>query len=371
MRILLTNSTDIFAGGEDYVFILAKYLQRRHHEVIVSANPGHLLLQKCEDAGIATVPLLFTGMDRVFTVARQLRRAMIEHDIEIVHSNANYDRTVAAIAASFSPVPHIASVHSAHSIRHNITHVLRNRFGIDHFIADADAVRSVLVNEDRISEERISVIPIGVESDSEEFRKQARGKFRGELGVGEQTIIIGNVGRLVPFKGHKILLQAIAEVVKEQKNVLFPVVGDGELAGELEQRAKSLGITPYVRWLGFRDNLNEIYPGFDIYCHSSLELAAEAFPIAILRALATGLPVVSTNVGGIRLMVEDGRSGYLTPPEQPRELAGALLKVIGEGRLRASMGKVSYDLFRTKFHAQRMAEQVEEIYEKELDERRT
>ncbi len=371
MRILLTNSTDIYAGGEDYVLVLAKYLRRRHHDVVVSANPGHLLLRKCEDAGIATFPLAYIGMGRVFTVARQLRRAMISYDTEIVHSNANYDRTVAALAASFSPVPHIAGVHSAHSISHNITHRLRNRFGIDHFIADADAVRDVLVKEDGIAEERISVIPIGVEGGLDDASKAARERFRRDLGVDEETLVIGNVARLVPFKGHKVLLQAAAEVVKERRSVLFAVVGDGELAGELQQQAGSLGISQYMRWLGFRDNLNEIYPGFDIYCHSSLELAAEAFPIAILRALATGLPVVSTNVGGIRLMVEDGKSGFLTSPEQSHDLALALLKVIGNNGLRTSMGKASYELFRAKFYAQRMAEDVEEIYERELKKRKT
>lgn len=366
MNILLSNSTDIFAGGEDYVYILARYLMRRGHSVHVSAHPGHLLLQKCRQSNIETLPLAYTGMSRVFRVAAELRRELRKHAIDIIHSNANYDRTCAAIASTRGTTRHVASVHSSHSIQHNFTHWLRNKYGTDHFIADAQAVKDVLVNEDRISPSRITVIPIGVENDTKEFQAGARVKTRAILGVSPDTVIVGNVARLVPFKGHGILLQAIAEVVKSTTGVLFPIIGDGELMDTLRAQAKSLDIERFVRFLGFKDDLHEWYPAFDVYCHSSLELAAEAFPLAILRALAAGLPAVCTRVGGIGLMVEDGISGYLTEPKDAWALAGALLKVINNEALRRSMGKASFNLFQREFHAPTMAERVENVYAKVL-----
>ena len=362
MNILLSNSTDIFAGGEDYVLILAKHLRARGHNVWVSANPGHLLLRKCEEIGIPTVPLRYQGMERVFRVATQLHTEMKRRSIEIVHSNANYDRTCAALASAFSLTRHVASVHSAHSIQHNVTHWWRNKFGTEHFIADAEAVQQVLVQHDHIPPSRITVIPLGVEEDAAELRARSRTAARAELGVQPSTIVVGNVARLVPFKGHTYLLRAIADVVKTNRQVFFPIIGDGELMGVLQQQATDSGIEPFVRFLGFRDNLHHLYPAFDIYCHSSVEMAAEAFPIAILRALATGLPVVCTQVGGIAQMVENGVSGVLTPPEDPRALAQALVRVIADPLLRASMGKASFDLFLRKFHARAMAERVEQVY---------
>ncbi len=362
MNVLISNSTDIFAGGEDYVLILAKYLRERGHHVWVSANPGHLLLEKCEGHTIPVVPILYQGMDRVFQVVAHLRAELRKRSIDIVHSNANYDRTCAAMAATCSTTKHVASVHSAHSIQHNITHWWRNRYGTDHFIADAEAVKEVLVRQDRIAPSRITVIPLGVEEESTDFRQRARAAARAEWAVAPSTIVIGNVARLVPFKGHTHLLRAIAEVVKVHTDVVFLIVGDGELFDALQRQVRDLGIERYVRFLGFRDHLEELYPGFDIYCHSSLELAAEAFPIAILRALATGLPVVSTRVGGIGLMVEDGISGYLTLPEDPHALARALLRLLRDPVSRSSMGLASFDLFRKKFHAHAMAERVEQVY---------
>jgi len=366
VNILLTNSTDIFAGGEDYVLILARYLALRGHRVMVSALPDHLLLQKCRERGIATIPVDYRGMSRVFSVGGKLRRAVKEHAIEVVHSNANYDRTCAALATAFTPVRHIAGIHSTHSIQHNVTHWLRNQWGTDHFITDAEAGKEVLVAVDGIARERITTVPIGIENDTPEFRARARRSTRQELGVGDRTLVIGNVARLVPFKGHRALLDTIALVVRENADLLFPVIGDGELLPLLQEQSRALGIEKFVRFMGFRDNLQDIYPAFDIYCHSSLEMAAEMFPIAILRALAAGLPVVCTNVGGIALMVEDGITGRLTKPGEPAALAAALVDVIRNPALRISMGQASFRLFEKNFHASAMAEKVEQVYRKTL-----
>jgi glycosyltransferase involved in cell wall biosynthesis len=117
-----------------------------------------------------------------------------------------------------------------------------------------------------------------------------------------------------------------------------------------------------VRFLGFQDHLETIYPGFDVYTHSSLELAAEMFPIAILRALGTGLPVVCTNVGGIAAMVREGESGFLVPPDDPRALAAALIRVLRDPVLRRRMGEESLRLFHERYHASAMAERVENVY---------
>ncbi|MCC6399101.1 MAG: glycosyltransferase family 4 protein [Bacteroidetes bacterium] len=362
MNILLTNATDIFAGGEDYVLILGKYLRERGHAVWVSALPGHLLLQKCEAAGLPTIPVSYTGMDRVFAVARELRKHLRALGIHVVHSNANYDRTCAAIAAAWTGTRHVAGVHSTHSIQHNLTHWLRNRYGTAHFITDADAGRSVLIREDHIPEERITTVPIGIEDDPPSYRADMRARTRLRLGVDEDVIVIGNVARLVPFKGHQYLLESIALVAHKEPRVLFPILGDGELLSVLQEQARLLGIENVVRFLGFQDHLEEWYPAFDIYTHSSVELAAEMFPIAILRALAAGLPVICTNVGGIAMMVEEGKTGHLVKPERPDLLADALLRVIHDPAGRKAMGIASAELFQRQFHARAMAENVERVY---------
>jgi glycosyltransferase involved in cell wall biosynthesis len=362
VKILLTNATDIFAGGEDYVLVLATHLRARGHELWVSALPGHLLLEKCAARGLPSIPLEYRGMGRLFQVARQLRHAMLERGIQIVHSNANYDRTAAAFAAARTGIVHVAGVHSTHSIQHNVTHWVRNRLLTRHFITDAEAGKRVLVEQDGIAPSRVTTVPIGIEAPAPEHRDAARARIRAELGVSEQTLVIGNVARLVPFKGHRVLLDAAAVVLSQRHDVLFVIVGDGELDEELHTRARDLGILPSIRFLGFRDDLDDLYAGFDLYCHSSLELAAEMFPIAVLRALGAGLPVVCTEVGGIAAMVLEGVSGYLVPPEDPPALAHALLAVLDSPAQRCSMGEAGFQHFRSHYHAPAMAAKVEEVY---------
>jgi glycosyltransferase involved in cell wall biosynthesis len=235
LKILLTNATDISAGGEEYVHTLARYLQMRGHEVLVSGNPNHLLLRKCEASGITTIPIEYGKQAKVFAVAKTLRQMIHNHPIDIIHSNADYDRTCAAIAALFTPAKHIASVHSAHSIQFNLTHWLRNRFAVAHFVTVAEVVREILVREDKIDSNIVTYIPNGVENTTESFRREARDRIRAEWDITPETVVIGNVARLVPFKGHKYLLQSIAQVVAASPNVFFPVLGDGELLSELEQ----------------------------------------------------------------------------------------------------------------------------------------
>lgn len=372
MNVLLTNATDIFAGGEDYVLLLARYLAKRGHAVSVSARPGHLLLRKCEQLSIPTVPLAYGDMGRVFAVAGTLRRALKARGITIIHSNANYDRTCAALAAAFAPVRHIAGIHSTHSIQHNITHYLRNRLGTDHFITDAGAGRDVLIREDGIPPSRITTIPIGVENDPADVREAYREETRAALGIPRGTVVVGNVARLVPFKGHRYLLDAVAQLVRTSPSppILLLIVGDGELEEDLRAQVAALRIGPFVRFLGFRDDLHELYPAFDVYCHSSVELAAEMFPIAILRALASALPVVCTDVGGIAAMVEEGVSGHLIPPENPHELARRLLDVVGDASVRRSMGAASFTLFERSYHVGTMAERVEAVYLNSLSQHR-
>lgn len=366
MNILLTNSTDIFAGGEDYVLILARYLALRGHKIFVSANPGHLLLRKSNESGLRTIPVSYQGMDRVFAVGKELRTHIRSLEIDIVHSNANYDRTAAAIGAMRTRARHVAGVHSSHSIQHNITHWIRNRYGTRHFIADADSVKDVLVREDRISPERITIIPIGVEPGKCENAGAWRRQVRDELHVDERVIVIGNVARLVAFKGHRVLLEAVARVAQHRSDFVVVIAGDGELLDALKEQADRLNIARHVRFLGFRDDLDKLYAGFDIYCHSSLEMAEEAFPLAILRALAEGLPVVCTNVGGIAAMVEDGVSGYLKRPDDPDALADGLLACIADRNLRTSMGSAARGIFDRQYHARIMAERMEHVYEKVL-----
>jgi glycosyltransferase involved in cell wall biosynthesis len=369
LRILLTNSTDIYGGGEFYVLELARSLRSRHHDVVVVCKPGNLLYQKCREAQIPVRPLDFPGQGQLLKHILKLREIIRELGIQIVHTNSNYDRTAGAFASRISGAAHVTNVHSFHSLRHNLTHRLRNAKATDHFIVDGQCVKDMLIEKDRIAPERISVVYLGVDPDAMRPDEALRSKIRSEFRLEPTHIVIGNVARLVPFKGHEFLMRAFEAVRNRNSNARLLLVGDGELRDGLLALAKRLGIERDIIFAGFRDDLRALYSAFDVYAHASIEGGGETFPFAVLQALAQELPVVATRVGDVPAMVRDGLTGFLVPERDSSELAQRLFSLSGDQILRRKMGSQGRELLLRQFTTDKMVSAIENIYEATLQQR--
>lgn len=362
LRILITNSTGLYAGGEYYVLELAKELRRRGHSIWVSAKPDNLLTEKCRQAGVAVVPLDYPPNGRLAHFIKELKRSITHHQIQLVHTNSNYDRTAGAIAARLSGVPHVTNVHSFHSIQHNLTHWWRNRYATDHFIVDGMCVRDLLIQKDRLSPSNISVIHLGVDPTTMRRNEVLRRRVRDELRITEATVVVGNVGRLVPFKGQEYLIRAFANVSKDVRNIHLIIVGDGEMKSSLHQCAAALGVGDRVTFTGFRDDLPALYSAFDVYAHSSIEGGGETFPFAVLQALAQELPAVVTRVGDVPAMVIDGVNGLVVPDRDAEAFECALRPLLTAPVQRTTMSEAGHKIFQERFTIHRMVDDVELVY---------
>lgn len=362
LKILLTNSTDIYGGGEFYVLELAKELQRRQHNVWVCVKPDHLLRKKCEEASIRTIPVDFPPQGELLRFTIKLKQILKEYKIDIIHTNSNYDRTAGAFAARMAGVVHVTNVHSFHSLQHNVTHWLRNAYATDHYIVDGVCVRDLLVKEDHIPTSKISVVHLGVDPQSMKRDTLARMKIREELRITDDMVVIGNVGRLVPMKGQEYLLRAFALIVRQFPKARVILVGDGELRDQLLKLAQELMVQEYVTFAGFRDDLSALYSAFDVYVHTSVEGGGETFPFAVLQALAQGLPVVVTRVGDVSEMVEEGVNGFVVPEKSPNEIVEKLILLLIDQLRRESMSARSRQRLMNFFTLERMVSSIEHIY---------
>ena len=374
MNILLTNSSGIYGGGEFYVLELAKGLMRRGHAVRVACRPENLLREKCERADVPVTPVDFPPRGKFPTFIRALRKIAEADGVEIIHTNTNYDRTAGAFASRLSGVVHVTNVHSFHSLQHNLTHWVRNRFATDHFLVDGACVRDMLARADGIPAAKISVVYLGVDPDVMRPSASDRSSARRELSIGEGGIVIGNVARLVPFKGQVFLLRAFASVAARFPASRLVLVGDGELRGELEAAARELGVDGRVVFTGFRDDLNRMYSAFDIYVHPSVEGGGETFPFAVLQALALELPVIATRVGDVPEMVEEGVNGFVVPDESPEAIAEKLTVLLRERARSTAMGIMGRGRLLGRFTVEKMVSAVEGVYGRVLAgraERRT
>jgi len=137
--------------------------------------------------------------------------------------------------------------------------------------------------------------------------------------------VVGNVAALVDHKDHATLLDAAARVVARLPRVHFVILGEGELRPQLERQVARLGLGERVHLAGFRDDVDRLLPGFDLFCLSS---HMEGLGTSVLDAMCFGRPIVATSAGGIPDAVADGVSGRLVPPRDPEALAQALLRLL-------------------------------------------
>jgi glycosyltransferase involved in cell wall biosynthesis len=170
---------------------------------------------------------------------------------------------------------------------------------------------------------------------------------------------IGIIGRLAAVKDHKNLINAFKLAREKLKNIELMIVGDGPLKQELESYVQEMGLAESVVFTGARRDIAQLLSGFDIFILSSLD---EGMPITLLEAMAAGVPVIATKVGGIPEIVVDGKTGFLVPPQAPDKLAEKIYLLLENGKLADLMGKEGRKSVDENFSIGKMVSKYEAIY---------
>ncbi len=205
----------------------------------------------------------------------------------------------------------------------------------DRAIAVSGSTRDFLIHERFVPPERVRLIWNGAPLD--EFApvpaEHARA-VRQELGLPVDAPVVGTIGRLSLQKGHRYLVEAAARILAQRPETRFLVAGDGDLLEPLRAQAKTLGIAEKVVYAGHRTDVRDLLGAIDVFAISSLY---EGTPLALFEAMAAGKTIVSTAVDGCREVLEDGQTGLLVPAADAESLAQAILRVLGDDTLRASL----------------------------------
>lgn len=221
----------------------------------------------------------------------------------------------------------------------------------DKIIVVSESLKKELVERFRIApEKKVQVVELGFELD--ELLKLPSKEDR-------DVINIGIVGRLVAVKNHRMLLR-VAQKIKAK----FLIVGDGELRRELENYVRELGIEDIVEFKGWVKDLGKIYLDLDILVLTSLN---EGTPVSIIEAMAAARPVVATNVGGVRDVVEDGKSGYLVGSGDEEKFSEKLLDLINHPEKRKIFGECGRKAVNHRFSKDRLIKDTEKLYNELLE----
>lgn len=212
--------------------------------------------------------------------------------------------------------------------------------------------------------EKFVAVPSGIEL--EHFSPGHDGErlaARSALGLPRDGLIVGSVGRLDKVKGYDQLIEASVVVLQNRPDAWFAVAGDGEERKALAEQACRLGVAHRWRFLGWQENLNQVYRAFDL---SVLPSRNEGMGRTAVEAMACGLPVVATAVGGLPSVIENGVNGLLVPPESPLALADSILRLLEDEDARREMGAAGPTRARKLFSKEIMLEGIERIYNRLL-----
>ena len=208
-------------------------------------------------------------------------------------------------------------------------------------------------------ENQYRVIPLGLDLEPFLHAEDLRGQLRRELSIDDATPLIGIVARLVPIKAIHLLLEAAVKVLSTHPDAIFLVVGDGELRGALEKQARDLKIENSVRFLGFRADLPRINADLDckVLCSQN-----EGLPVAVIEALAAARPVVATDVGSVKDLIENECSGVLIPANDAGALASGIDKVLCDPLRAAKWGKAGRERVYPALDISRLVRDIEALY---------
>jgi glycosyltransferase involved in cell wall biosynthesis len=364
-------------GAALSVLELAAGQRRRGHDVTVVAGTIPSGEESMEYlAGELDVPYV-----RVSALRRELspradaravatlRALLRERRADVLHTHTSKAGATGRIAASLAGRgrPH-AIVHTYHG------HVLSGYFSprrervfrlvertlarsADALVAVSDEVRDDLVRFGVAPRDKFVVVPYGFDLDARvDVRPATRARVRAEAGVGDETLLVGFVGRLTPIKRPRDLVQTIAAV---RSDAVLAVVGDGDDRPAAEALARDLDVEERCRFVGYRRDVPAWYGAFDALLLTS---ANEGTPVVAIEALAAGRPVVATDAGGTATVVDDGETGLLAPVGDVPGLAAHLDRLAQEPALRQRMGELGARRMRERFSTERMVDDVEELY---------
>jgi glycosyltransferase involved in cell wall biosynthesis len=309
----------------------------------------------------------------VIRVYRQFRRLRPE----IVHTHMAKAGLVGRLAATAynwtrGSAPRARIVHTYHG------HVLEGYFSplmtrvfitieralaglSDAIIAISPAIREELLVRYKIGRaDQYRVVPLGF--DLGEFAaidEAARAEARRGLQIPPGVPVITTVGRLTAIKQHSLFLEVFQRVAAVRPDAVALVAGDGELRAELEAQAATLGIAGQVRFLGWRRDLATIYGATDVFLLTSRN---EGTPVALIEAMASAVPGVSTDVGGVKDVIDTASAGRLAPFGDVASLAGAVNELLADPAMRRSAGTEARQRVVTRFGAGRLVAEIAALY---------
>jgi len=360
------------AGAEVLAAALARRLQDRYRFVFLCLDGVGPLGEQLADEGFPIIDLKRRpGLDR--SVARRINQAVRDHRIDLLHAHQYTPFFYAALSRRLSASPSILfTEHGRHyPDQRKLKRVFANRLLLktsDRVTAVGHFVKRALIDNEGIAEDRIEVIHNGIDpADFPVADPDVRARARKLLGVDERTPLVMQVARFHPVKDHETAMRAFARVIDTIPNARLCLIGDGEQRQAIEAMSAELAIRDHVLFMGVREDVAELLPAADVFTLSSL---SEGISVTLLEAMAAGLPIVTTEVGGNPEVVEHNTTGLLSPRRDFRALAENFTTLLNDPAKCKSFGDAGRAKLLSRFTQEKMHHGYISLYTKLLGQGR-
>jgi L-malate glycosyltransferase len=357
---ILFLTTHLNTGGiSSYLLTLSRAMKENGHTVYVAAGPGDLL-PRFQKAGIQYIPVPINTKQeislQVLKTFLVLARKVKEYNIDIIHAQTRVTQVVGSLLDTFCRRPYVSTCHGFFKKR-----LFRMMFPCwgRLCIAISEQVRVHLADDFKLPGERIRLIHNGI--DLEYFIRsdeQTCFQTKKELGIGN-SLIVGILARLSDVKGHRYLIEAMKQVSDRIPAARLLIIGEGKIKKDLMSLSDSLAISDKIIFLPNVPETVRFLSIMDVFVMPSLH---EGLGLGLMEAMALGCPVIGSNVGGIKSLIQNDYNGILVEPADPVGLSYAIIALLQDAGKRQLFSQRAQAFIRKNFSHRQMAAQTQEVY---------
>lgn len=379
IKVLYLNNAPFIGGAQITLRHIIRLLDRSRFEPYLAIPHTASALVPFFDS--ANVPVMLVRMERLtqrgpralIDLAASLKdlvKLVVSQRIDILHSNAMRGGLLGTVVGKLTGRKFVWTLNDAGTI-----------WAVRQTTRWADRVtcvsRAVYDAYRDVPRRHFQVIYNGVTAEQlpSKLAAERRSALRRELGIRDDTPVVGAVSRLVPYKGVDVLVRAMKTVVRSIPGAVLVHFG-GAVPGyeryelELQRLVEQCGLADRVLFMGFREDVLYYYPLFDLFAHTPIEETVpgtnqrfcEAFGMNVAEAMAYGLPVVASASGGLREVVDDGLTGYLVPTNNPDAAGIRIAELLQDAQKRRVMGEAAYTRYSNLFRQEREVRDFERVY---------
>jgi len=358
-------------GAETLVVEICRKIEARGYMPEVYHFGNLWLEEKCREYGI---PLLLAPGHKWYKSAGTLplfipvfAKFLREKRVDILHSHLFGPVTGACFAAYLAGIPHIGTLHDIYTIeakKRRVRYIQISSLLGTRLVTVSRQMNTYLTKLGKFNDGALQTIVNGMDLDK--FNLSISREEHPEFGLDPKDIVLICVGRLEEIKGHDILLKAFG-LLQPGRHIKLLIVGEGPCRQEIERQISEQGLQQNVRMLGQRNDIPYLLNLSDCFVLSS---RSEGLSCSIIEAMAAGLPVIATDVGGNSELVMNGENGYLVPPDHAGILSLRLQSVIDDTARRKKFGEMSLQFARRQYSLDAMIEKYTANYDAMLEKQR-